>query len=321
MRRISFATFLIGMSVANHCAAGDLTPDALLNELTIAKPRLEDFYMRGVTIVTRVQTHDDQSRVMTESDFRYIASSDRFMLRATESRKLSGPAPVPTWDVIVGTPEGIFRIAKHEGNSYFIRGALPWDDMTFYSYCSGDLGVALPIADLELPLVNFLKFPDMHIRSCTDAEWFGARLKKVSAFRDFKGGTEYEFFFDATRGWLYQGKEQRNIQNKARAMARVSYQDDCVTPKRWELRLIPANGQEYMRYSADVIEFRKEQHSKNEFALAQFDLPEPVGDSTQSRQLPVYLWLVVAAALCAVLSIVFRSAARRFISRQVRSAP
>lgn len=283
----------------------------ILKQLAAAKVTNEDYYLRNVSLMTVARTYDDSGTMRDETKFQYIAGKDRFLQRMIENRKMPENTSLPLKDIILGRPEGIFRIAAKGPDQYLLRATLPWTDENVYSFLRGDDGLSLPVADLDLPLVNLLRLPDLTILSQSEATWFGTRLTRVSAYRAFMGGLECNYYFDAAHGWLYYGKEHRSLKTAARSASRVFYQPDGVTPWKLEVQLFPSDKPPYQPYTAEVLEFRKGEHPDREFSLAQFGLPEPVGDASPARRTPVYVWLILTAVAFGALAMLFRAIAKR----------
>lgn len=49
----------------------------------------------------------------------------------------------------------------------------------------------------------------------------------------------------------------------------------------------------------------------SEFTLSAFGLPEPAGMEAVKKPVPMYLWILLAAAVCGVLAFAFRYLAER----------
>jgi hypothetical protein len=159
--------------------------------------------------------------------------------------------------------------------------------------------------------VDLLRLPDVTIGSQLEAIWFGTPLTQVSFHRSLLGGIDCHYYFDAARGWLYHGNEKQNLKTGARSVSRVFYQPDGITPWKLEAKLFPPEKAAYLAYTAEVIEFRKEEHPDREFSLTQFDLPEPVTASPSARSFPLYLWFIVAAMAFGGLGLLCRIIAKR----------
>ncbi len=299
MKRLTIKTIISALVVimgVRLCAADSVANSDLWKQLRTAKEINEDYYLRNVSIVTVARDFDDTGKLYREAKYQYFGGRDRFAKRILEHRDIRQNGQSPAADIWIGRPEGIFQIRQQASNQYAIFGSFPWSDKNVYDTCPSDHGISLPIADLELPLITFLQMPGMTITSQVESDWFDVKkLTKVSAFRDYKGGIEYDFYFDTNRGWLYRGKEQRNLMTKARVVGRVFYQSDEATPWKWESQMFLRDKPPYIAHSAEVIEFRKEKHLDREFSFAQFGLPEPI-DGGPSKSINWGLWALVTVA-------------------------
>jgi hypothetical protein len=95
----------------------------------------------------------------------------------------------------------------------------------------------------------------------------------------------------------------------------IDYSSDAPAfppvPRRHVATLYNSDGSERVTYKAEFPKWKYlDRVDEQEFGLAAFGLPEPVGHSPPNR-MPTYLWLIAAAALCALLGAAFRYLARR----------
>lgn len=305
---IAIIAFVLGLGSGGGVHAGE-SPAELLQRIDAAKREHLNHYLRDVTLITLATSYADGMPVNT-TKYRFIAGKDRFLYRVLEKRDLARneALPVPE-DFWVGHSGWLFRITQKESGEHLISAALPWNDENFFSICRGESGVTIPVAAFEVTIADYLRLPDLTVRSSSEVNWHGKNLTRVSVVRSLKGGWDEDFYFDTARGWLYQGSERRGMKTGVRVSSRVYYQPDNVTPQKWEYQVTPANGAPKTHYLAEVLEFRKESHSDREFSLTQFGLPDPV---SPPKPTPMYLWLILAAIGFVGLAIGMRALAKRW---------
>jgi hypothetical protein len=134
-------------------------------------------------------------------------------------------------------------------------------------------------------------------------------------------------YFDPSRSWCID-RIQRNTQtiNRGKVEMDEVWDDRYETTdhssgfplikrqihsmKRWDRRN-PGPAKESSAESTIVYEFEVNDHVPDtEFTLSAFGLPEPRSDTVQ-KTTPLYIWILLGAAVCALLAFGFRYLARR----------
>jgi hypothetical protein len=128
-------------------------------------------------------------------------------------------------------------------------------------------------------------------------------------------------YLDPTIGWAirsFETKINKTWKDGSAAFlskGAVEYVDNAPAfppvPRRHVTTLFNLDGSERVTYRTEFPKWTYRNDIKeDEFGLAAFGLPEPVGSPPDSS-VPVFIWFIVAGILCVVLAVGFRFLARR----------
>lgn len=319
LRLLGTLTALILLSTTDIRLCGQVFADHadLFDSLASAERQHEAFYLRDVTVTTLMRTFDDKGSEHSTTKFKYIAGKDRFLLAAIEGSTASKLPQSHQKKIILGCPEGIFRITEKGPTDYIIRSSLPWTADNFYAACHSDFGITLPMAQRDRSLLTQLRQPECRIQAISHVRWFDLPTTKVSTYidRGAVGGLNVDYYFESENDWLFRGSEVHNPKLKGFALYRVFYRPDARTPLKAEYEVHSDDKPARKSFSTEILEFTKEEHPDSEFSFSQFGLPEPVGRQAVNRGLPVYLWLLISACALGLLSLLLRILSRRKLVR------
>jgi hypothetical protein len=262
---------------------------------------LRQSYTKNVRIKATETNYDEAGRKVSATTTHYAATNERFLLK-----QFDAGTGVQRPDIWLGTDRAIYRIkAKPDGNAHIITSRIPNTRASFFSVCRTETGVSLPLAMMEVTVVDYLKLPDLTVEKVSRIKDADITVDEVTTYRKLRGGIRDVFRLDAARNWRLISNEMTYVNNNTRAVVETTYRDDI--PTRWEHKTIPPAGQPRTSTLVEINDFVRGGVTEQEMAFGQFGLPEPVGSRKPAGGMTTtFMWLLGGAGVCGVAFVIFR---------------
>jgi hypothetical protein len=265
--------------------------------VAICEPR----FSRNIELTINGKVFDESGKVVGQGETLFYANGDCMLVK-----EMNDPGNHLNWYLL--RPEGIYRIVPSTAKA----GEFILKRFTGGSFSASEAGV--PFVAAVFPMVRNV----MSLRDHIASQNVTVLDDVVSGpFRDLKvkeiigqsvGNTTYRFRMKDMLLDEFTGTNE----NSAAYQLKFHYVDvdGEAFPARID-RFHGAPGRPMILMGVTEFgSYRRSSLPASDFSLNRFGLPEPVGMSPPAGT-PIYLWLILAAVLCAAVAVLAHLAARR----------
>ncbi len=259
--------------------------------------------------IKAIERHYHDGKVSVERSTLYLGGHGRSIVKGIDAK--TGEPNKGGW---LTTKKKILHVgkAKDVENQFILKDQIEKSDLNFFAVHRAESGFALPFSLYEVSTFGYLMLPDFELTSVTDSQWKGRKAIKVVGERALKGGVQETLYFDVEHKWyLLANTMFFHKSNKITATYEVEY-DENMIPKKVEWYEGETLTDQSRNMTIEIVSHTQESHPPSTFSLAQFDLPEPLGEEMPTQDSSLVLYLIFGIlALMILIVVVKRRTARR----------